>query len=78
MREVLFTKYSMERSPQFAIRTSIVQDGAHRWAEKAPLTQEAAAHVKRLASSYDELCRAYKGTRVYPCPAAIWNGILEI
>ncbi len=77
MREVLFTKYSMERSPQFAIRTSIVQDGAHRWAEKAPLTQEAAAHVKRLASSYDELCRAYKGTRVYPCPVAIENGVAK-
>lgn len=75
MREILFSKYSIERSPQFAIRTSIVRDGERRWVEKAPMTQDAAAHVERLATSYDALCRIYEGTRVRPCPVTVENGL---
>ena len=77
MREVLFSKYSMERSPRFAIRTSIMRDGGQKWVEKSPMTQDATDHINKLASSYDALCRAYKGTPVRPCPVAVENGIAK-
>jgi len=77
MREVLFSKYSMERSSQFAIRTSIVRDGGCMWVEKSPMTQEAYAHVEELVSSYDALCRIYGGTRVRPCPVTVENGVAK-
>lgn len=71
MREILFSKYSRERAPEYAIRTSIVRDGEEKWAEKVPLTAEAKAHIQKLAVSYAELSRVYRGTRLRPCPVTI-------
>lgn len=77
MREVLFSKYSGERNPQFAIRTSIIQDGEEKWVEKVPLTEEATAHIKRLETSYEKLREIYKGTKLRPCPVKIENGVAK-
>ena len=77
MKEILFSKYSGERSPQFAIRTSIVWDGKEKWVEKVPLTKEATGHIEKLADLFVKIQEIYRGTRLRPCPVTVENGIAK-
>ena len=48
MKEIIFSKYSNERSRSFAIRTDIVEEDGKRWLEKKWLYPEGKEHVLRM------------------------------
>lgn len=69
-----YAKYSRDRGPAFQIRTAILRENGRKRVEKAPLTPAAAAHIQRLASSYQKLKEQYEGTPLNICPCEIQNG----
>lgn len=77
MKEVLFTKYSNERDPRFAIRTSIIEDSKKnkRYVEKTAVTKEAEGHVQNMLVAYEKLSEYYKGTDVQFSKCKIKNGV---
>ena len=78
MKEVLFTKYSNERDPRFAIRTSIIEDSKKnkRYVEKTAVTKEAEEHVQNmLVAIYEKLSEYYKDTDVQFSKCKIKNGV---
>ena len=48
MKEIIFSKYSNERSRSFAIRTDIAEEDGKRWLEKKWLYPEGKEHVLRM------------------------------
>lgn len=60
MAEIIFSKYSNERSRKFAIRTDILQDGQERFVRKTALYQEGRDHVNKLLSWYEKLEELYR------------------
>ena len=77
MKEVLFTKYSNERDPRFAIRTSIIEDSKKnkRYVEKTAVTKEAEEHVQNMLVAYEKLSEYYKDTDVQFSKCKIKNGV---
>ena len=72
MRKVIYSKFSNERSPYFAIRTEIVKDRDNRcFVRKTPDTDEAENHVLQMMKWKDELGKLFEGTRIEPCPCTI-------
>ena len=67
MKEVLFTKYSNERDPRFAIRTSIIEDSKKnkRYVEKTAVTKEAEGHVQNMLVAYEKLSEYYSSFSLY-------------
>ena len=55
MKKILYSKYSNERIPEFAIRTTILQDGEHKWVEKRPLSIKAKRHIENLETAHQRL-----------------------
>lgn len=60
MAEVIFSKYSNERSRSFAIRTDILKEKDGRFVRKTALYPEGRAHVENLYRWYQELGRIYE------------------
>lgn len=60
MEELIFTKYSNERSRRFAIRTDILEEDGQRFVRKTALYPEGKAHVAGLTDWYQGLTRLYK------------------
>ena len=75
MVKTIFSKYSRERDPRFSICTSIMTDGEKKWVEKRPLTDAAKGHIENMGVSYQELKKVYEGSKLYPCPVVIENGV---
>ena len=60
MGEIIFSKYSNERSRCFAIRTDILEDKEKKWVEKTALYPEGQEHVKNIplwSHKLNELCK---------------------
>lgn len=65
MKKVIFSKYSNERSREFAIRTEICEEeNGKRTVRKTACYPEGKAHIERTVSWYERLETAYKGTGV--------------
>ena len=60
MKEIIFSKYSNERSRSFAIRTDIVEEDGRRWLEKTWLYPEGKEHVLRMKEWNQKLDQMYK------------------
>ena len=60
MAEIIFSKYSNERSRSFAIRTDILQDGRERFVRKTAPYPEGREHVNRLPLWYEKLEEMYR------------------
>lgn len=61
--QILFTKYSNERSEKFAIRTQIICDGNHKkQVVKSPVTAASAEHVRKMPEWEKCLNDIYEGT----------------
>ncbi|MDO4338125.1 MAG: hypothetical protein Q4C91_08580 [Eubacteriales bacterium] len=60
MAEVIFSKYSNERSRSFAVRTDILKENDGRFVRKTALYPEGRAHVENLYRWYQELGRIYE------------------
>lgn len=59
MSEIIFSKYSNERSRSFAIRTDIVEEDGRRWLEKTWLYPEGKDHVLRMKEWNQKLDQLY-------------------
>lgn len=64
MERILFSKYSNERAPQFAIRTDITEENGRRWVRKQACYPEGRAHIAHLYQAYLKLDREFQGTRL--------------
>lgn len=62
MQRVIFTKFSNERSPEFAIRTDIYAEREKRFLRKVPCSPEAQEHVDNIYRWYQELKNIYEGS----------------
>ncbi len=59
---VVYSKYSNDRAPQYAIRTEIRRGEEGLFVRKVPLTRQAEAHVERLQESCRQMEEAYAGS----------------
>lgn len=62
MAEIIYSKYSNERSRQFAIRTDILEEGGRRFVRKTALYEEGKAHEKSLLHWYEKLTDLYQAS----------------
>ena len=60
MDEILYSKYSNERSRSFAIRTDILEGKAGYYVEKKALYPEGKAHVDEIYRWYEKLIGIYQ------------------
>lgn len=60
MAELIFSKYSNERSRRFSIRTDILKENGGRFVRKTALYPEGKEHVENLYRWYQELGRIYE------------------
>ena len=69
MKEVVYSKYSNERSRRFAIRTDILEENGQFFVEKKALYPEGQEHVNNLANWFKILTEQYKeaGIRCNRC-----------
>jgi hypothetical protein len=61
MAQIIYTKYSNERSRAFAVRTEILRQGDAYQVKKTALSPEGKAHVAGLVRWYQELSSLYQG-----------------
>lgn len=65
MREIIFTKYSNDRSPKYAIRTTIETENDKKYICKKAMSPEAEAHIYNLLSSREKLDKIYSQSRFF-------------
>ena len=58
--EIIYSKYSNERSRSFAVRTDILEQGGTRFVRKQPLYPEGQEHVENLCRWYEALQEEYE------------------
>lgn len=74
MAELIYTKYSNERSRRFAVRTDILEEErGERFVRKTALYPEGRAHVAGLMDWYEALTRIYKHVP-FSCNRCEWEG----
>ncbi|MCC8066279.1 MAG: class I SAM-dependent methyltransferase, partial [Clostridiales bacterium] len=65
MNTIIYSKYSNERNPKFAVRTDIVEEAdGRRWVRKTPEYPEGEAHVQALYDQYQRLSAFTAGTKL--------------
>lgn len=63
VRNPIYSKHSNERSPKYAIRTDIEQDGNNRkYVVKYPMTKEARSHTRSMWENGELLKKQYENT----------------
>lgn len=73
MEELIYMKYSNERSRRFAVRTDILEENRERFVRKTALYPEGKAHVAGLTDWYQGLTRLYKFVP-FSCNKCEWEG----
>lgn len=63
MKEIIFTKYSNDRSSQYAIRTTIELQNGEKYICKKAMSSEAGAHIYNFVSSKEKLDEIYSESR---------------
>ncbi len=63
--KLLYSKYSTERDPRFALRTDIMQRGEQRVVVKRAALGSASAHIRQMAQSAEKLTKAYAGSKIH-------------
>lgn len=68
----IYTKFSNDRAPQYAMRTEILDTPEGKVVRKIPLTEDAKAHIQGLKHAYELLQDRYEGSRLWvnPCTLA--------
>lgn len=67
MSKIIYVKYSNERAPQFALKTTIMDEAGTRVVRKSPAHPAAADHVTKLLRWKRELGNVFAGTKLVPC-----------
>ena len=57
--QIVYSKYSRSRRPEYQIVTLIESDGENKVVWKKALTPEARPHIERMFSNYKTLCEIY-------------------
>lgn len=60
MEHLIYSKYSNERSVDFALRTDIIEKENSRLVKKTPLYKEGEKHVEKLADWYEKLEKIFE------------------
>ena len=55
MERILYTKYSNERTAQFAIRTDIVEKDGSRQVRKKAYYEAGKPHIRKIYEAYEQL-----------------------
>lgn len=55
MEKLIYSKFSNERSSQYAIETSIIKDDEKKWVVKKPMYAEGNKHFENIKKAYDGL-----------------------
>lgn len=63
MKEIIFTKYSNDRSSQYAIRTTIELQNGEKYICKKAMSSKASTHIYNLVSSKEKLDKIYSESR---------------
>lgn len=67
--EITYAKYSNDRAREYMLRTEMAEKDGQREIRKAPMTEAAAEHVKKMEEYYRLLEKRYQGSglSVNPC-----------
>ena len=70
--EISYVKYSNDRAAEYALKTEIIEGMDGRRVRKVPMTEEAKAHIGKLADAYGLLKQRYAGSglKINPCTLA--------
>lgn len=67
MLKVIYSKFSNDRNPAYAIRTNILMDEAGRkYVQKVPMSEHSVVHIEQMYQNEQLLKEAYKGTILRP------------
>lgn len=66
MYKILYSKYSTERHRRFMIKTSIIEEGGHRYILKSHMNSESKAWIMGLLDKCEWLSAAYKESGIVP------------
>ena len=76
MEELLYVKYSDERSEQFSLYTEIWQNQDKRYIRKYPEAAAGMGHVEHICAVYEDLSKQYENTAIdINCCEKIAGGI---
>lgn len=64
MERILYTKYSNERTAQFAIRTDIVEKDGSRQVRKKAYYEAGKPHIRKIYEAYEQLSCSFSSTRL--------------
>ncbi|MCD8074087.1 MAG: hypothetical protein LUF27_03460 [Lachnospiraceae bacterium] len=64
MKDIIYSKYSNERSRDFSIRTDILEENGRRSVRKRAIYPEGKAHIQALYRHYQTLSELTAGTRL--------------
>lgn len=72
MDKIVYSKFSNERSPEFAIQTNIIkQDDNQYRVMKVAMSEEAKKHIQKMLLWKEKLTDLFKGTILEPCHCKI-------
>lgn len=78
MEKLIYTKYSNERTPRFAIRTDIYEDEqGRRWVRKYADTETARPHIEHIQTVYEQMQTQFAGSRFVPNKAELHPEYIE-
>ena len=63
---ILFSRYSNERDPRFAIRTDIIREDDRMIVRKSADGYGSRVHIEHMAEAEKRLLTAFQGTRFVP------------
>lgn len=64
MEKIVYTKYSNERAPEFAIRTDIIEEHGVCWVRKRACGPEGEAHIENIYEASVHLEKLYDKTKI--------------
>lgn len=67
--ETTYVKYSNDRAEEYALRTELIQTKEGKRIRKCPLSESAAAHIRKMEEYYQLLKKRYEGSglKINPC-----------
>lgn len=75
---VVYTKFSNDRAPEWAIRTAIVRSApGQSYVEKRPDTKAACRHLQNTKQAYELLSERYEGTKIRISQCTVLNGDIK-
>lgn len=61
---VIYSRFSNDRAPEYAIRTDIFEENGTRFVRKYPVTEQAREHIEGIAASCQKLSDKYEGSGI--------------